>query len=113
VAPDAVAARRAKSTRPPHADLAELMTLWQSVGLANIVTDTLELAMAFSSFNDYWEPFLEGSTPTSAFAARLDAQTRSALRREMRKTIPGLQPDGSFVLPARAWAISGKTRDDG
>jgi hypothetical protein len=61
--------------------------------------------MEFSSFNDYWEPFLGGATPTSAFAAAVNSPTRGALARVLRDKLPCVQPNGAFVLPARAWAV--------
>jgi hypothetical protein len=68
---------------------------------------TLEMSMEFSSFNDYWQPFLGGSTPTSAFAATVNSQTDGALVRILRDRLPHVQADGSFVLPSRAWAVKG------
>jgi hypothetical protein len=67
----------------------------------------LEMSMEFSSFDDYWQPFLGGSTPTSAFAAAVNSQTDGALVRILRDKLPHVQADGSFVLPARAWAVKG------
>jgi hypothetical protein len=63
--------------------------------------------MLFSSFDDYWRPFLAGATPTSAFAAALNRETDGQLERTIRNLIPDVQPDGSFVLPARAFAVAG------
>jgi SAM-dependent methyltransferase len=109
VAPDAVALQRA-NLRSQRVSPNNLETLWRDCGLSNIATETLELRMNFSSFDDYWQPFLGGSTPTSAFAAAVNAQTRGALARVLRDKIAGVQPDGSFVMPARAWAIRGTTQ---
>jgi len=107
VAPEAVARQRRQNPGPRHTGLDELRNLWESCGLEDIRTTTLELAMQFASFDDYWQPFLGGSTPTSAFAVALDAETGGALVRALRRNLPNLQPDGSFALPARAWAIKG------
>jgi hypothetical protein len=63
--------------------------------------------LEFSSFDDYWQPFLGGSTPTSAFAAVVNSQTDGVLARGLRDKLPHVQADGSFVLPARAWAVKG------
>ena len=63
--------------------------------------------MPFTSFDDYWQPFLAGSTPTSAFAANLNRKTDRRLEQTVRTLIPGVQSDGSFVLPARALAVAG------
>jgi hypothetical protein len=81
--------------------------LWSGAGLANIRTARLELAMRFESFDDYWLPFLGGSTPTSAFAAALNTTTGGSLAAALREMIPEVRPDGSFVLPAVAWAVAG------
>ena len=66
--------------------------------------------MHYSSFEDYWEPFLGGATPTSAFAASLNALSGGDLARVLREKLPAVQSDGSFVLPARAWAIKGTSQ---
>jgi SAM-dependent methyltransferase len=107
VAPEAVARQRRHNPGPPGTGLSDLISLWESCGLEDIRTTTLELSMEFSSFDDYWQPFLGGSTPTSAFAAALDAETGGTLVNELRAKLPDVRPDGSFVLPARAWAIKG------
>lgn len=109
VAPDAAAKWRQESPRPRRPTLNELGHLWRESRLGDVTTVTLDLPMYYPSFHDYWEPFLGGSTPMSAFAAALDADTDGRLVRVLREMIPGIQPDGSFVLPARAWLIKGKS----
>jgi SAM-dependent methyltransferase len=108
VAPEDVRRRRQGSTSRPHATLDDLRNLWRACGLVNIETATLDITMEFSSFEDYWEPFLGESTPTSAFAAALERQTVGALTRALREQIANVRADGSFVLPARAWAVKGR-----
>jgi SAM-dependent methyltransferase len=110
VAPEAVAKQRQQNPRSRSANLGELYTLWRSCALSDISTATLDLPMYYPSFQDYWQPFLGGSTPTSAFASAVNAQTGGALARALRDRLSGVQPDGSFVLPARAWAIKGTSR---
>ncbi len=107
VAPEAVSHQREQNPPPPPTTLSDLQALWRSCGLADTRTAILDLSMEFSSFDDYWQPFLGGSTPTSAFAAALDTQTGGALARMLRDKLPGVRPDGSFVIPARAWAVKG------
>jgi ubiquinone/menaquinone biosynthesis C-methylase UbiE len=105
-APEAVARRR-ESTRPARPALAEIAELWRSSGLSDVTTTTLELPMHFSSFEDYWEPFLGGATPMSAFMSALNAETGGRLAAALRQRIGNVEPDGSFVLAARAWAVKG------
>jgi SAM-dependent methyltransferase len=110
VAPEAVAKRRMENAPVRRATMPELRALWESCDLSDVRSTTLELAMHYTSFEDYWRPFLGGSTPMSAFAAALDAETQGGLARVLKEKIPGVQPGSSFVLPARAWAIKGTTR---
>jgi SAM-dependent methyltransferase len=107
VAPEDVRRKMRGNEPQRHATPSDLQGLWRRCGVADIRTATLEVAMEFSSFTDYWEPFLGGSTPTSAFAAALERQTGGAMTQVMRQQIAGMQVDGSFVLPARAWAVKG------
>jgi SAM-dependent methyltransferase len=105
--PQEVARRRTNDNAIKRAGLQELTELWECVGLREVRTARLELAMPFSSFDDYWQPFLAGATPTSAFAANLNRKTENQLERTVRSLIPNVQADGSFVLPARASAVAG------
>ncbi len=107
VAPEQVSSQRRGNPPRQHATLDDLRDLWRRCGLSHIETDTLEISMSFSSFGDYWQPFLGASTPTSAFAATVDSQTGGALARALRDKLTGIRSDGSFVLPARAWAVKG------
>jgi hypothetical protein len=63
--------------------------------------------MEFNSFDDFWLPFLAGPTSTSTLAAAINQETGGALARELRDMILKTRPDGSFFLPARAWAVAG------
>jgi SAM-dependent methyltransferase len=110
VAPEAVAKHRKDQSRSPRSSLAELDTVWQRCGLSHVTTGTLELSMHYTSFDYYWKPFLGGATPTSAFAASLNALTDGDLARALREKLPAIQPDGSFVLPALAWCIKGTSQ---
>lgn len=102
-----VARRRAQGNPIKRATLQDLAEHWTRAGLRNVRAAPLELAMHFCSFDDYWQPFLAGATPTSAFAATLNRETAGELERTIRSRIGNVQPDGSFVLPARALAVAG------
>ena len=111
VAPGAVAKRRQENQTSRTATLADLDALWRSSRLCEVTTATLEIAMHYTSFEDYWRPFLGGATPMSAFASALNTQTRGGLARVLQDMIRSvMQPDGSFVLPARAWAVKGRSQ---
>ena len=105
-APAAVARRRAE--RPPsRPGLQALAELWTGAGLTEVRTADLELSQEFSSFEDFWLPFLVESTPTSEFAIAVNRETRGELANALRRIFPKARPDGSFVLPARALAVAG------
>jgi ubiquinone/menaquinone biosynthesis C-methylase UbiE len=109
VAPEAVAQRRA--ARPSsRLGLQELAGLWNSANLSSVRTATLELSQEFTSFDDFWLPFLAGATPTCEFAVSVNRETRGELTNALRRIIPGVRPDGSFSLPARAFAVAGLAR---
>ena len=55
-----------------RAGIEELAELWTSAGLGEVQTATLPLSMAFSSFDDFWQPFLGGATPTSKLAVAIN-----------------------------------------
>jgi hypothetical protein len=95
------------TVRKRLAGFQDLHALWRKCGLREVVIGTFEIDMAFASFDDYWQPILGRSTPTSAFAAKVDEQTGGALVRVLREKISGMAPDGSFILPARAFAVRG------
>jgi hypothetical protein len=107
LAPTDVARRRTGDNAIKQATPQELAELWERAGLREVRTAALKLAMRFTSFEDYWQPFLAGSTPTSAFAATLNRETKGQLERAIRVLIPDVHADGSFVLPARALAVAG------
>lgn len=106
VAPDAVARRRAE--RPTNRlGLQELGNLWTDAGLSEVRTRELELSQEFTSFEDFWLPFLAGATPTCEFAIATNRKTRGELANTLRRIIPDMRTDGSFSLPARALAVVG------
>jgi SAM-dependent methyltransferase len=106
VAPAAVARRR--SERPPsQLGLPALVGLWDAAGLTDVRITSLELRQQFTSFEDFWLPFLAESTPVSQFAIGVNRETGGELAQALHRLMPSVEPDGSFDLPARALAITG------
>jgi SAM-dependent methyltransferase len=106
VAPDAVARRRVEHP-PSRPGLQGLTELWADAGLAEVRTARLDLSQEFSSFEDFWLPFLTQATPTSDFAIAVNRETGGELANALRRIMPAARPDGSFALPARALAVAG------
>ena len=87
----------------------ELTQLWRVHGLLDVREQPLLMTMEFSSFDDYWSPFLGGQGPAGAYVAGLSAQERSTLKERLRRRLAGDGSDRPFQLTARAWAVRGKT----
>jgi SAM-dependent methyltransferase len=105
-------ARAEAAVRVPqgYSDGDALARLWTKAGLAQVETSELEIQMDFAAFEDYWNPFLGGASPTSSYAPSLPEENRQALEARLRKRLLGDGPDRPFSLPARARAVRGKVR---
>jgi hypothetical protein len=89
----------------------ELSELWKKGGLENVREQPIEIQIRFSSFADYWEPFLLGQGPAGAYVRKLDQTRLAALRTAVRRRVLRSPTDESFVLPARVWAVRGDVPD--
>ena len=84
-----------------------LSHLWTQGGLEHVHEEPLEAETKFSSFQDYWEPFLLGQGPAGAYARTLDRDRLQALRVAVRRRVARSSEDEAFTLPARVWAVRG------
>jgi SAM-dependent methyltransferase len=97
----------ARRNPPAYSDEAALVRLWTEAGIGDIETARFDASLQFASFEDYWQPFLGGATPTSSFAATLPEENRQAVEARLREMVPDNGPDHPFTLKARAWAVRG------
>ena len=81
----------------------ELGALWKKIGLPDIREEPIVIEQAFSSFGDFWGPFLKGVGPGGAYVASLSDQRRGQLEDRLRDLL-----GGSLALKARAWCVKGK-----
>jgi len=81
-----------------------LRAAFSAAGLQPALHRNLDITTRFSSFDDYWAPFLlrQGSAPVY-LASRSDG-IREAIRERLRASLPA-NSDGTIVLQARALAI--------
>jgi len=86
----------------------QLAELWKKAGLVNVQEKPLVIEQAYTSFNDYWEPFLKGAGPGGAYVVSLSDERRQRLEARMRKRLLGDRGDGPFVLKAQAWCVRGE-----
>jgi len=91
----------------PFCRKGELGALWREHRLGEVSEEALTIRTRFSSFDDYWSPFLEKQGPAGAYVAALAASEREQLRLRLRRRLLGEGPDRPIVLAARAWAVRG------
>jgi SAM-dependent methyltransferase len=91
----------------PFSRRGELAALWREQGLKDVVDDALTIETRFTSFDDFWSPFLEKQGPAGAYVASLSDEDRETLRLRVRRRLLGDGPDDGIVLHARAWAARG------
>lgn len=86
----------------------ELGALWRRAGLRDVSEEALVIDKAFSSFRDYWGPFVTGTGPGGAYVVSLSDERRRQLELRLRGRLLGGRQDGSFTLKARVWCVKGK-----
>jgi len=82
-----------------------LKKLFETANLSRIETRSLDIETQFSSFDDYWQPFLTGQGSAPTYLANRNENIREAIRERLRASSPISNKDGSITLPARAWAV--------
>jgi hypothetical protein len=78
--------------------LAELAT---EAGLVNVRSDALTVRIGFTSFEDWWEPYLLGVGPAGAYVSSLTDEQRDRVEQRCRE----LLPSGAFEQSATAWVV--------
>jgi len=86
----------------------ELGELWRKAGLVDVREQPLVLEQHFTSFEDYWQPFLGQTGAAGAMVATRGDEWRRQLEAGLRKRVLGDRPDGPFTLKARAWCVRGQ-----
>jgi SAM-dependent methyltransferase len=101
------AAERLDEKHMPLCRAGELSRLWTKGGLQNVKEQPLETEMKFTSFADYWEPFLLGQGPAGAYVRKLDPNRLQALRAAVQRRVAATSDGKPFTLRARVWAVRG------
>jgi SAM-dependent methyltransferase len=98
----------ARSERPKRLGQAgQLATLWDATGMQQVEETALEMSMDFTSFDDYWQPYLKGVGPGGAYVAGLPPEGRETLRHALQERLQANRQDGPFSLRAKALAVRG------
>ena len=91
----------------PLSRAGELVAFWREHGLGQVSGQAIEISMRFTSFDDYWQPFLEKQGPAGDYLATLAPDARARLRERLRLRLLGHGRDRPIDLRARAWAVRG------
>lgn len=83
-----------------------LERLFLETGFRQVEVYPVDTPTHFTSFDDYWQPFLVGQFPAPQYVASLSDEQREALREELHRRLP-INADSSIDLIARAWAVVG------
>lgn len=101
---DPGAAKLDEGPRFPLCHPEALERLFADAGLNDVEVRSIDIPTRFTSFDDYWLPFLGGQGPAPAYAMSLDEPMRARLRDRIRERLP-TAANGSISMIARAWAV--------
>ncbi|MFG1620696.1 class I SAM-dependent methyltransferase [Kribbella sp. NPDC049227] len=92
-----------EAVRFPFCTAEGLEALFTEAGFTTVSTRAIVVPTEFTSFDDYWRPFLGGQGPAPAYLRSLAEPDQETLREAVRARLP-IEADGSIRLTARAWA---------
>jgi SAM-dependent methyltransferase len=101
--PHAIALHEGK--RFPLCEAPALESLFRASGLSAVETRALEIPTDFTTFDDYWLPFLRGTGPAPGYVAALEPGQRDLLRERLERRLA--RSERPVRLRARAWAVRG------
>lgn len=99
--------RRARNYTRPMTRPGELAAAWHAAGLRNVTETVLSIRMEFTSFADYWAPYIGKEGPVAEYVATLDEAERGRLRTGVQAAYLDGETDGPRSYAALAWAVRG------
>jgi SAM-dependent methyltransferase len=81
-----------------------LVELGRAAGLTDIESSTLSVRVDFTSFDEWWEPFLLGVGRVGEYLRQLDGRSVAALRDHCAEVMPA----PPFTVTASAWCVVGR-----
>lgn len=101
------AERRAANYTRPMTRPGELAAAWRAAGLLHVEDTLLGIRMEFSSFADYWAPYLGRDGPGAEYVGTLGPAERIRLESAVRAAYLDGEEDGRRSYAALAWAVKG------
>ncbi|WUJ72484.1 class I SAM-dependent methyltransferase [Kribbella soli] len=95
-----------EGVRFPFCTAEGLEGLFREAGFADVRTRAIDVPTVFTSFDDFWTPFLGGTGVAPVYLRGLEPADQDAMREGVRERLP-IEADGSIKLTARAWAAIG------
>lgn len=80
-----------------------LADAFRAAGLSDVEIVSIDVPARFTSFEDYWTPFLGGVGEAPRYVATLDESTLARLRDRLSAQLPR-DPEGAIDQVVRAWA---------
>jgi SAM-dependent methyltransferase len=99
--------RRAKNYSRPMTRPGELAAAWRSAGFLDVTDTQIGIRMEFTSFADYWAPYLGKDGPGAEYVDILNEEERVRLEAAVRAAYLDGEPDGPRSYAALAWAVKG------
>ena len=98
---------RAKQFSAPFTGPGEFAATWSAMGMKDVVQTSLTIRMDFTSFVDYWTPWLSGQGTVGAYLTGLDRGQLAQLEEHMRRAYLAGADDGPRSFAATAWVVRG------
>lgn len=99
--------RRARNYTRPLTRPGELAAAWRAAGLGDVTERLLCINMDFTSFADYWAPYLGKDGPGAEYVRTLDAAQRARLEDAVKAAYLDGEADGPRSYAALAFAVKG------
>lgn len=100
--------RRARNYTRPMTRPGELAAAWRAAGFDDVVETVLCIRMEFTSFADYWAPYVGRDGPGAEYVATLGEPERARLQDAVRAAYLDGEADGPRSYAALAWAVKGR-----
>jgi SAM-dependent methyltransferase len=98
---------RARAFTRPMSRPGELAAAGSAAGLQSVTQAELSIRMDFSSFEDFWSPYLGAQGPIADYVLGLAEAERARLKEQVRLAYLDGEADGPRSYKATAWAVKG------